>query len=81
MTGWTQRQIDAPESSVLTPDEFRKLFGLSAEIYDSLRESGAIPAPRRFTAKTMLHPWEHAVYFALWMRFAPDAVKEKPSKD
>jgi len=78
MHGWIDRTIRGPDSDHVESGDFRKYFGLSEALYDSLRAAGTIPPPVRFNNKVSLHPWEHLVYFALWMRFFGDSVKENP---
>lgn len=74
---WTDRTIRGPAAEQLTPDQFCQLFGLTDEFYETAVEDGVIPAPVKLTAKKQFHPWEHAVYFSLWMRFSGVSVKRK----
>ena len=66
---WTDRTVRGPDSEHLKPAEFQELFGITEEWYKDRLKEGIIPAPLSLSAKTIYHPWEHAVYFSLWLRF------------
>lgn len=84
---WIDRTISAPSENYLTSDEFGRLFGLSGDTVDRLTKSGDLPEPVRVSKQTKLYTWEHAVYYALKLKFNPpepdlgDGVKGKGRKE
>lgn len=82
---WKDRAIGGPEDDFITPDQLRRMVGLSEDIFERLQDEKVIPEPIRASQRTLLHPWRHAVYLALWLEFfGPshfarwDTEKKKP---
>lgn len=76
MAAWIDRTIRGPDADHVDAGDFRKYFGISEAQYDALRAAGTIPPPVKFSNKVMIHPWEHVVYFALWLRCFGEGVKD-----
>lgn len=83
---WKDRIISGPDEDFISPDQLRRLVALSEDVFEQLQDDGVVPPPIRTSKRTLLHPWRHAVYLALWLEyFGPDYFaraeqKKKPGE-
>lgn len=78
--GWTDRTVRGPSDEYLTPEEFRRLFGLPAEWIDERVKDGTIPPPLKPTSRTVMFTWEHAACLALWLKLTGPGLEKDPPK-
>ncbi len=84
---WTDRTIRGPAAEYLTAEELGRLFGMSGDTVRRWTDEGILPPPIRFSSRSVMYSWRHAVYLSLRSELVqgqtdlPETVKEKKKAD